>query len=140
MSQVVGGALAPDRFLLFLLGGFAVGALLLAAVGVYGVVAEAVVSRTREIGLRMAMGAARTRILRQVLVEALVLASWGAALGLGGGVLVAGGLRVVLYEVSPTDPWAYLAAVPVLFAVVLTASLLPALRAARLHPMDALRS
>jgi ABC-type antimicrobial peptide transport system permease subunit len=123
-----------------LLGGFALGALLLAAVGVYGVIAEAVASRTREIGLRMAVGAARTRILRQVLSEALVLAGWGAALGLGGGVLLANLLRSVLYQVSPSDPWAYLVAGPLLVAVVALASLIPALRAARLDPMAALRS
>jgi putative ABC transport system permease protein len=140
MEDVVADALAADRFTLVLLAGFATGALLLAAVGVYGVVAEAVLSRTREIGLRMAVGAARTSILRQVLLEGIVLAAWGAALGLGGGVLLARALGSVLYQVSPADPWAYLAAGPALFAVVLVASLIPALRAARLDPMDALRS
>jgi predicted permease len=140
MDEVVDEALAADRFTLLLLGGFALGALLLAAVGVYGVIAEAVASRTREIGLRMAVGAARTRILRQVLREALVLAGWGVALGLGGGVLLANLLRSVLYQVGPSDPWAYLIAGPLLVAVVALASLIPALRAARLDPMAALRS
>jgi putative ABC transport system permease protein len=139
MNDVVDGALAADRFTLVLLAGFAAGALLLAAVGVYGVVAEGVLSRTREIGLRMAVGAARTRILRQVMLEGIVLAGWGAALGLAGGLLLARGLESVLYEVSPADPWAYVAAAPILFVVVLAASLIPALRAARLDPMDALR-
>jgi ABC-type antimicrobial peptide transport system permease subunit len=109
-------------------------------VGVYGVVAEAVASRTREIGLRMAVGAARTRIVRHVLREALVLAGWGVALGLVGGVLLANLLRSVLYQVSPSDPWAYLVAGPLLVAVVALASLIPALRAARLDPVVALRS
>jgi putative ABC transport system permease protein len=122
------------------LSGFALGALLLAAVGVYGVVAEAVTSRTREIGLRMAVGAQRTRILRQVLVETLVLGGWGTGLGLVAGALLADLLTSVLYEVSPTDPRAYIAAVPVVMAVVALASLVPALRAARLDPMAALRS
>ena len=140
MEEVVGAALAADRFTLLLLGGFALSALLLAAVGVYGVVAEAVTSRTREIGLRMAVGAARTRILRHVLRDALVLAGWGVALGLGGGVVVANLLRSVLYQVGPSDPWAYLVAGPLLVAVVALASLIPALRAARLDPMVALRS
>jgi predicted permease len=140
MNEVVDAALSADRFTLLLLGGFALSALLLAAVGVYGVVAEAVASRTREIGLRMAVGAARARILRQVLREALVLAGWGAVLGLGGGVLLANLLRSVLYQVSPSDPWAYLVAAPLLVAVVALASLIPALRAARLDPMAALRA
>ena len=139
MEDVVDSALAADRFTLVLLAGFALGALLLAAVGVYGVVAEAVTSRTREIGLRMAVGAARARILRQMLLEGLLLAGWGASVGLAGGVLSARLLRSVLVEVSPSDPWAYLVAPPLLIAVVLAASLVPALRAARLDPMDALR-
>jgi putative ABC transport system permease protein len=139
MSDVVDGALAADRFTLILLAGFAVGALLLAGVGVYGVVAEAVTSRTREIGLRMAVGAARTRILRQVLADGLVMSVWGSGIGLGAGLLLARLLGSVLYEVGPSDPWAYAAAGPTLIAVVLVASLIPALRAARLHPMDALR-
>jgi ABC-type antimicrobial peptide transport system permease subunit len=140
MDDVVRAALAPDRFTLVLLSGFALGALLLAAVGVYGVVTEAVATRTREIGLRMAMGARRTRILREVLLETLALGGWGVMLGLVGGVLAADLLRGVLYEVSPTDPRAYLAAGPLLIVVVALASAIPALRAARLDPMVALRS
>jgi putative ABC transport system permease protein len=140
MDEIVNTALAADRFTLLLLSGFALGALLLAAVGVYGVVAEAVTSRTREIGLRMAVGAQRTRILRQVLVETLVLGGWGTGLGLVAGALLADLLTSVLYEVSPTDPRAYIAAAPVVMAVVALASLVPALRAARLDPMTALRS
>jgi predicted permease len=140
MDDVVRAALAPDRFTLVLLSGFALGALLLAAVGVYGVVTEAVATRTREIGLRMAMGARRTRILREVLLETLALGGWGVMLGLVGGVLAADLLTGVLYEVSPTDPRAYLAAGPLLIVVVALASAIPALRAARLDPMVALRS
>jgi putative ABC transport system permease protein len=139
MGDVVASALAPDRFTLLLLSGFAAAALLLAAVGVYGVVAEAVASRTREIGLRMAVGAARTRILRQVVLEGLVLATWGVALGCGGGALLARLLGSLLYEVSPADGWAYAAAAPLLVMLVLLASLIPAVRAARLDPMGALR-
>ena len=78
-------------------------------------------------------------ILRQVLADGLVMSVWGAGIGLGAGLLLARLLGSVLYEVGPADPWAYAAAAPTLIAVVLVASLIPALRAARLHPMDALR-
>jgi putative ABC transport system permease protein len=140
MDEVVGAALAADRFTLLLLSGFALGALLLAALGVYGVVTEAVASRTREIGLRIAVGAHRTTILRMVVLETVALGGWGAALGLVGGGLLTDLLTSVLYEVSPTDPRAWIAAGPLVIAVVALASLVPALRAARLDPMVALRS
>jgi putative ABC transport system permease protein len=107
---------------------------------VYGVVTEAVASRTREIGLRMAVGAHRTSILRMVVLETVALGGWGAALGLVGGAALTDLLTSVLYEVSPTDPRAWIAAGPLVIAVVALASLVPALRAARLDPMVALRS
>jgi putative ABC transport system permease protein len=139
MDEIVGTALAADRFTLLLLSGFAVGALLLAAVGVYGVVAETVNRRTREIGLRMAVGADRRRILRQVLKDGVVLASAGAMIGVVGGVLSGDLMRSLLYEVSPSDPWTYVAVGPLLVGVTLLASLIPALRAARVDPVEALR-
>jgi predicted permease len=140
MDEVVARALAADRFTFVLLGGFAAAALLLAAVGVYGVVAETVARRTREIGLRMAVGADRRRILSQVLKDGLVLATAGAVVGLAGGVWAARLLRTLLYEVSPTDPWTYVVVGPLLVAVTLLASLIPALRAARVDPVEALRA
>jgi predicted permease len=139
MDEVVSQALAADRFTFVLLGGFAVTALLLAAIGVYGVVAQTVARRTREIGLRMAVGANRTRILRQVLRDGLVLAAAGSVAGLAGGYWAGGLMRTLLYEVSPTDPWTYVLVAPLLIAVTLLASLIPALRAARVDPVEALR-
>jgi ABC-type antimicrobial peptide transport system permease subunit len=115
-------------------------ALLLAAVGVYGVVAETVARRTREIGLRMAVGADRRRILGRVLRDGVLLATVGAVVGLAGGVLAARLLRSLLYEVSPTDPWTYVVVGPLLVGVTLLASLIPALRAARVDPVEALRA
>jgi predicted permease len=139
MDEVVSRALAADRFTFVLLGGFAGTALLLAAIGVYGVVAQTVARRTREIGLRMAVGANRTRILRQVLREGLILAVLGSVVGLAGGWWAAGLMRTLLYEVSPSDPMTYTLVAPLLIAVTLLASLIPALRAARVDPVEALR-
>jgi putative ABC transport system permease protein len=139
MEQVVDVALGADRFVLVLLAAFALGSLLLAAVGVYGMAAQAVAGRTREIGVRMAVGAGRASILRQVLGEGAVLATIGAALGLGGGLLLSRFLAQLLYQVSPGDPLTYLLVAPLLVGVVLLATLVPALRAARLDPVGALR-
>ena len=139
MDEIVGSTLAADRFTLLLLAGFAVGALLLAAIGVYGVVAQTVARRTREIGLRMAVGADRGRILGQVLRDGTLLALSGTAVGLAGGVAAAHFLRTLLYEVTPTDPWTYLVVGLLLLSVTLLASLIPAMRAARVDPVEALR-
>jgi putative ABC transport system permease protein len=139
MDEIVADALGGDRFVLLLLSAFAAGSLLLAAVGVYGMAAEAVAARTREIGVRMAVGAGRARILRQVLGEGIALASLGAALGLGGGLLLSRFLAQLLYQVSPADPLTYVLVAPILVGVVTLATLVPALRAARLDPVPALR-
>jgi len=113
-------------------------ALLLSAIGVYGVVAFAVSGRTREIGLRMAIGASRGRVLLGVLGDAVRLAAPGLA---GGAVLAAGAaaaLRSELFGLSPLDPVSFGIAAAVLFLVVLAASLVPARRASGIHPMEAL--
>ncbi len=115
-------------------------ALLLSAIGVYGVGAFAVTSRTREIGVRMAMGATRERVLRSVLGDAVRLAVPGLVVG---GLLAVGtgaAMRSFLFGLSPVDPVSLGAAAGVLFLVVLVASLVPARRAARIDPMEALRS
>jgi ABC-type antimicrobial peptide transport system permease subunit len=87
----------------------------------------------------MAVGAARGRVAGQVLREGLAMALWGAAFGLAGGFVAARLLRATLFGVSPADPWTYAAAAPLLAAVTTLASLLPALRAARMDPVRALR-
>jgi len=139
MDETVGEALGNDRFVLVLLAVFAVASVLLAAIGVYGMAAEAVAARTREIGVRMAVGAGRARILGQVLGEGVALATLGAALGLGGGLLLTRFLAKLLYQVSGADPLTYALVAPALVAVVALATLVPALRAARLDPVAALR-
>ncbi len=113
--------------------------LLLSAMGVHGVVAFAVVNRTREIGIRIAMGASRGVVIRDVLRDALRMTGPGL---LAGGLLAAGtaaALRSTLLGLSPVDPISFLSAGVLLLFVVITASLAPALRASGIHPMEALR-
>ena len=140
MDQVVSRTLARDRFTLLLLGAFAGVALLLASVGVYGVIAGAVAARTREIGLRMAVGADRAAIATSVLREGLILATMGCSIGLVGGLALSGLLRSLLFGVSPTDPWTFAVVVPVLGLAGALASLVPAVSASRVDPVKALRA
>jgi putative ABC transport system permease protein len=130
---------APDRFLMFLMSGFGVLALLLTALGTYGVISYAVTQRTREFGVRIALGATPARLFGLVLRHALLLALVGAAFGIGGALAGATLIRRLLYGVSPADP-ATLAAVTLLLTVVaLLACYLPARRATRVDPLVALR-
>lgn len=140
LATLTRDSMASDRFSMFLVGFFGVLALLLAAVGIYGVLAFSVGRRMREIGIRIALGAGRGAVLGMILREALRLAVPGVLLGaaaaLGVGRLLAG----LLYGVSATDPF-ILAAVSLVIALVsLAASFFPALRAAAVDPMEALRS
>jgi predicted permease len=139
VAEIAGAALSRERFTLVLITLFSAVALTLSAVGVYGVVAQTVVARTREIGLRMAVGAGRADVAAGVLREGLVLALWGVAIGLAGGVALSVSLARTLYGVSPLDPWALAATAPLLAVAACAASLAPALRAARLDPAEALR-
>jgi putative ABC transport system permease protein len=139
MDAVLGEELARPRFTMWLLGIFAGSALALAAIGIYGVIAYAVVRRTREIGIRMALGASRASVLRMVTVRALLLGVVGVALGAGGALGLTGLIKTLLYGVSPTDPWTFVATAAVVIAVALFACYLPARRAASVDPMVALR-
>lgn len=139
MQEVVDGSLARDRLLLVLLGSFGGVALVLAAVGVYGVVSYSTSRRTREIGVRMALGARGGEVVRMVLGRGMLPVAAGLALGVGGALLVTRTLSTLLYGVSPLDP-ATFAAVPVLLgAVGAVACLVPARRATRIDPTRALR-
>ena len=121
--------------------GFALGlvALTLGAVGVYGVVSLVTIRRTREIGIRMALGAERGQVLRHVLGKSAMLAAAGGALGIAGGFAAGRLLRDQLHGVSPADPWSFVIGTAVLGTVAIAASLLPAWRASRLDPAVALR-
>jgi putative ABC transport system permease protein len=133
-------ALAPRRFPLQLLGAFAALALLLSAVGIYGVTAYSVTQRTREIGVRIAVGAQARDVVRLVMGGAMRLAAAGVGIGLLGALAATRLLSAQLYGISAHDPLTYLFLSLLLAAVALLASLLPALRATRVDPMSALRA
>jgi putative ABC transport system permease protein len=122
-----------------LLGGFALLALILAAVGIYGVIAYAVTRRTQEIGVRLALGASRGRIAIMVVGQAVLLGAAGVALGVGGSLGLTRMLKSMLYGVSPTDPITFAAASVFLLAVSALAAYVPARRAAAVDPIVALR-
>jgi putative ABC transport system permease protein len=139
MTELVAAAMSQSRFYMLLLGGFAAIALVLAAVGIYGVIAYAVRQRTQEIGIRMALGASRDGVLRMVVGQGMALALIGAAAGLLGAFVAARSLRGLLFEVSASDPAVYAGVAAVLVAVAAVASYVPAQRAARIEPNQALR-
>jgi putative ABC transport system permease protein len=139
MDQVLSRSLALQDFLMLLLSLFAGLALTLATVGIYGVISYAVAQRTREIGVRMALGANPSGVLRLILGEGLKLAATGAALGILAALAGTSVLANILYGVSPTDPLVFSAVVAVLIAVAVAACYVPARRAMRVDPMVALR-
>jgi len=139
MEEVIAASVAQRRFILMLLGGFAGAALLLAGIGLYGVIAYAVSQRTREIGIRMALGATRSAVLALVLRQGMKLAGIGVLLGTAGGLGLTRVLTGFLYEVKPTDPATFVSVSLILTLVAVLACWLPARRAAKVDPMEALR-
>ena len=118
---------------------FALTALLLAALGIYGTISYLVSERTHEIGIRLALGATRGTILQMILRQGLALAVAGAALGLVGALIVSHLMAGLLYGVSPTDPLTFIGVTLVLTVAALAASYIPAMRAMRVDPLVALR-
>ena len=139
MSQVAAESMSQRRFAMQLVGLFGILALLLAAVGIYGVIAYSVTQRTREIGIRVALGASRSEILRWVLKQGMILTMAGVVIGLAGAVALTRLLRTLLFGVGPTDLVTYGVLAAVLTIVALLACYIPARRATKVDPLIALR-
>ncbi|MEE8584103.1 MAG: ADOP family duplicated permease, partial [Acidobacteriota bacterium] len=139
MTEVLSDSVSTSRFLALMLAAFAAVALLLAAVGIYGLLSYSVSRRAREIGIRMALGADRSRVLRMVIGQGLGLALLGVALGTAGALAMTRFLQGLLYGVGPYDPFTFLAIPIVVLTLSLLASYLPSRRATRVDPMTALR-
>ena len=139
MDDILFQTLAPRRFSLILVGSFAALAVLLTAIGIFGMIAYAVSQRTREFGLRMALGAERGEVLRLVLKEGLLLATVGMLLGSLAAIGFARAMTSMLFAVSSTDPLAFAGAIALIAAVAACACLIPALRATKVDPLVALR-
>ena len=139
MDEIVGESTAPRRFNLYLLAGFAVTALMLAAIGIYGVIAYSVGRRTQEIGIRLALGAGRFDVLLLILKPGFALTLAGTGLGIAAALALIRLMSAMLFGVRPTDPLTFAAVSVVLVLVSLLASYIPARRAAKVDPMVALR-
>jgi putative ABC transport system permease protein len=140
MTRLVAASVARERFSAVMLGAFAVVACLLAAIGVYGVLACLVVERTVEMGIRMALGAQRAQILALVLRRGVILTAGGITIGLTGAVAVARFLRGMLFGIAPLDSTTFLAVALLFGVVMMLASYIPARRATKVDPLVALKS
>jgi putative ABC transport system permease protein len=136
---VVDQSLAEERFSTVLLGAFASTALLLAAIGLYGIVAFSVTSRTREIGVRLALGASRQHVLRMVVWDGVRVVLAGIAVGLVVALAISRAIESFLFETPPADPIVLVSVAAILTAAGLCASYLPAWRASRVDPVESLR-
>jgi len=139
LEEIEADSLAQTSFAMVMLAIAAGVALVLGAVGIYGVIAYIVAQRTREIGIRMALGARRADVLRMVLAQGMTLAGAGIVIGVAGALGVTRVMRALLYETSPTDPLTFAAVVPLVAVAALLACSVPARRATRADPIVALR-
>ena len=139
LESTLASSVAQRRLATSLIGAFAAGALLLAAIGMYGVIAYGVAQRTREMGVRMALGASNRSILRLVLAEGFRLTALGAVIGVAGALVSTRLIRSLLFETVPTDPVTFIVTPLLLAGVALFATYVPARRATRLDPTLAIR-
>jgi ABC-type antimicrobial peptide transport system permease subunit len=140
LEDYLGQSVAQRRFSMTLLGVFSAVALVLAALGIYGVLAYSVAQRTREIGVRMALGARESTVATMVVRESLGVVGIGLAIGIVGALALTRVLASLLFDISPTDPLTFVAVTLGLGAVAVAASYLPARRASSVDPIVALRS
>jgi len=139
MEQLLADSYAPRRFQTWLFGLFAAVALVIATVGIYGVISYAASQRTHEIGIRMALGAQASDVLRMVVSQGMRLALIGVAMGLAAALILTRVMKNLLFNVSATDPATFALIALLLVVVALIASYIPARRAAKVDPMVALR-
>ena len=139
VTELLGASIRQERTVAVLSAAFGLLALVLASVGLYGVIAYAVERRTQEIGIRIALGASRTQVTRLLLSDIAQLLAFGLIFGLAGTLALGNWVRSLLFGITPHDPAALAAAAAILIAVAFAAGYLPARRASHLHPMEALR-
>jgi ABC-type lipoprotein release transport system permease subunit len=140
LQSLVDKSVSPRRFMVMLLGAFAVFALVLASLGIYGLISYSVNQRTQEIGIRMAIGASAGDVQKHIIAQTVWLAAIGVAIGAVASWIMARGLRTLLFEVTASDPATFAAMLIVLTSVAVMAGYLPARRASGIDPMVALRS
>jgi len=140
METVVHQTFSRQEFSAVLLAGFSFAALLLAAIGIYGLLAYSVTQRTREIGVRVALGAEPGSIVRLIVAGGARLVVIGAVAGMGTALALSGLMKSLLFGIGPRDPLTFIAAPAVLVAVAMVAAYVPARRAARVSPIEALRT
>src|SRR6266545_4948888 len=140
MDDVLAQSVAVPRFNMLLLSAFAILALVLSAIGIYGVIGYSVAQRTHEIGVRMALGAERVDVLRLVVQEGMVMAAGGVTLGLAGAAMLSQVMTTLLFGITARDPLTFALGGGTLLVVALCASYIPAVRATRVEPITALRA
>jgi putative ABC transport system permease protein len=140
MDEILASEVFPQRLAMILVSVFAAGALIAAVIGVYGLISQWVVSRHREMGIRLALGGSRRQVMGLVVGQAARLVGWGAAAGLAGGIGAGFAAASLLFNTAPTDPWTLTVVIGVLSLVGLGAAFVPAKRAVSVNPVDVLRA
>jgi putative ABC transport system permease protein len=139
MRTLIAGSVAQDRFATLLLTLFSIAGIVVAATGVYSLLAFAVVQRRREIAVRMAIGASRRDVGRMLMLETLVLAAVGTSIGLAGALMTSGMAQALLFEISPQDPWTLAWTIAIVLVIVIAATWLPTRQAVRVDPATVIR-